>query len=75
MRWINKRKRKNRKKGHFIVGKFLRCGWNNEYGRYINCSYSDFQKEGRITHLLLREQGYMCCYCMRAIAYKSHTDI
>lgn len=75
MRWINKRNRRNRKQGHAIVGKFLRRGWNKTSGRYVNCSYSDFQSEGEITHLLLREQGYFCCYCMRKISYKGHTTI
>lgn len=75
MRWINKRNRKHRKKGHSIVSKFLRRGWEKESGRYVNCSYSDLLREGQMTHLLLHEQGYMCCYCMRAISYKGHTTI
>lgn len=75
MRWINKRNRKNRKQGHAIVGKFLFRGWDKVYGRYINCSYSDLLREGKMTHLLLREQGYMCCYCMRSISFKRHTTI
>lgn len=75
MRWINKRNRKNRKQGHAIVNKFLRRGWDKTLGRYVNCCYSDLQGEGKMTRLLLREQGYLCCYCMRAISYKSHTTI
>lgn len=75
MRWINKRNRKNRKHGHAIVNKFLLRGWDKTLGRYVNCCYSDLQGEGKMTHLLLREQGYMCCYCMRVISYKGHTTI
>lgn len=75
MRWINKRNRKNRKQGHAIVNKFLRRGWDKSLGRYVNCCYSDLQGEGKMTHLLLREQGYLCCYCMRTISYKNHTTI
>ncbi len=75
MRWINKRNRKNRKQGHDIVGKFLQRGWDKMNGKYINCSYSDIQGEGELTHLLLREQNYLCCYCMRSISYKGHTTI
>ena len=75
MRWINKRNRKNRKQGHAIVAKFLKRGWVEQFGRYINSSYSNLQGEGKMTHLLLREQGYFCCYCMRTISYKRHTTI
>ena len=75
MHWINKRNRKNRKQGHSIVRKFLQRGWDSELGRYINTSYSDLLSEGKMTHLLLREQGYHCCYCMRAISFKGHTTI
>ena len=75
MRWINKRDKQNRKNGHAIVKKFLKKGWDNQSKRYINCCYSDLQSEGSMTHLLLREQGYVCCYCMRAISYKNHTTI
>lgn len=75
MRWINKRIKKNRKRGHAIVNKFLYRGWDKTSGRYVNCCYSDLQGEGKMTRLLLREQGYLCCYCMRAISYKSHTTI
>lgn len=75
MRWINKRNRKNRKEGHAIVFKFLHRGWDETSGRYINSSYSNLQGEGKITHLLLREQNYLCCYCMRAVSYREHTTI
>ena len=75
MRLINKRNKKNRKKGHAIVGMFLRRGWDKESGRYINCSYSDLLSEGKLTRLLLREQDYLCCYCMRTISFKNHTTL
>ena len=75
MRWINKRDKQNRKRGHAIVKKFLNRGWDKTLGRYVNCGYSDIQGEGSMTHLLLREQGYLCCYCMRTIAYKKHTTL
>lgn len=75
MRWINKRDKQNRKNGHAIVKKFLKRGWDESLGRYVNSRYSDLQGEGCMTHLLLREQGYMCCYCMRAISYKNHTTL
>lgn len=75
MRWINKRDKQNRKQGHAIVTKFLKRGWDKTAGKYVNCHYSDLQGEGSMTHLLLREQGYVCCYCMRAISYKKHTTL
>lgn len=75
MRWINKRHKKHRKKGHFIVRKFLEKGWDDKVGRYVNTTYSDLQGEHKMEHLLLREQGYHCCYCMRAISVKHKTTL
>jgi len=75
MRWINKRIKKNRKKGHSILGKFFRQGWDKVLGKYVNTSYKDLQREGKMTRLLLREQKGLCCYCMRHISYKNHTTI
>ena len=75
MRWINKRNKKNRKKGHAIVNRFLRNGWNKDFGKYVNGFYCDLQREGKIVRLLLREQEGLCCYCMRHISYKNHTTL
>lgn len=75
MRWINKRHKKHRKQGHSIVKMFLQNGWNNDVGRYINASYSDLQSERKMEHLLLREQGCLCCYCMRTISVKHKTTL
>lgn len=75
MRWINKRNKENRKRGHAIVGGFLRRGWNAETDKYINTSYDSLKGERKIERLLLREQGYHCCYCMRAISVKYKTTI
>ena len=75
MRWINKRHKKHRKEGHFIVRKFLQNGWNDEVGRYVNTTYSDLQGGHKMEHLLLREQSYHCCYCMRAISVKHRTTL
>ena len=75
MRWINKRNKKYRKQGHSIVRKFLQQGWNKELGKYVNASYDDLKGQRRMERLLLREQGYVCCYCMRKISVKNKTTL
>lgn len=75
MYFINKRNKRNRKQAHSIVNKFLHRGWNKEFGRYVNCDYSDLQHEGKMKLLLLREQKGLCCYCMRQISFKKHTTL
>ena len=75
MRWINKRHKKNRKRGHAIVRKFLHRGWNDEIGKFVNTSYADLKGERKMERLLLGEQEYHCCYCMRAISVKHKTTL
>lgn len=75
MRWINKRHKNNRKRGHTIVRKFLHNGWNGELGKFVNADYDELKRERKMERLLLKEQGYYCCYCMRAISIKNKTTI
>lgn len=75
MKWINKRHKYNRKRGHAIVGKFLRDGWNTELGKYVNSTFDDFKRKREFKRLLLSEQNYHCCYCMRSISIKHKTTI
>ena len=75
MRWINKRHKKNRKYGHAIVRKFLHDGWNKNLMKYVNTGYDELKGERKMERLLLKEQGYYCCYCMRAISIKNKTTL
>lgn len=77
MFWINKYKRNNSKKGHQITKRFLHEAWNKVQGKYVQCSYNGFKGDRRFSgpfeHLLLVEQEYRCCYCMRKLKYRNHT--
>lgn len=70
--FINKRNRKKSKKGHQFVKSFIRNCWNKELRRYINLDYGAFKSNKAFKSLLLIEQGFLCCYCMR---YLSNADM
>lgn len=75
MFWIDKHNRGKRGKGHQIVNSFLRKAWNEQEGKYVNCDFSSFKRDGKMECLLHHEQGGFCCYCMRHLAVGGHTSI
>lgn len=75
MFWIDKHNRGKRGKGHHIVNDFLRKAWNEQEGKYVNCDYSSFKRNGKIERLLHQEQGGFCCYCMRHLTVGNHTSL
>ena len=75
MFWIDKHNRGKRGKGHHIVNDFLRKAWDEQEGKYVNCDYSSFKRNGKMERLLHHEQGGFCCYCMRHLAVGNHTSL
>lgn len=75
MRWIDKNKKEFRKRGRYLVAKFLEQSWNKDLNRYINCDFSSLKKEKKLERLLLGQQRGFCCYCMRRISFKQHTTL
>ena len=75
MFWIDKHNRGKRGKGHHIVNDFLRKAWNEQEGKYVNCNYNSFKRNGKMERLLHQEQGGFCCYCMRHLTIGHHTSI
>lgn len=67
MRWINKKRGYFKQMGHHLVDSFLKEAWNEDVSSYINCTFDNYRREGKITEILLQEQHYYCCYCMRKI--------
>ncbi|MDR0895178.1 MAG: hypothetical protein LBN06_07775 [Prevotellaceae bacterium] len=75
MKWINKSNGKYRKRGRRIVENFLDRAWSEQESSYINCNYKSLKDEHRIDRLLLEQQHYHCCYCMRLVDFKQHTTL
>lgn len=75
MFWIDKNDKRRRSKGHQIVNGFLREAWNEQEGKFVNCDYSSFKRDGKMERLLHQEQRGFCCYCMRHLEVGNHTSI
>lgn len=75
MFWIDKHNRGRRGRGHRIVNDFLRKAWYVQGGKYVNCDYASFKRDGRMEDLLHQEQGGFCCYCMRHLKKGKHTSL
>ena len=75
MKRIRKSNKHYRRPGHLIVRQFLNKAWDGQLKQYVNCTYPDFKKDGRMERLLLSEQHHKCCYCMRSLGYGVHTTI
>ncbi len=70
MRWINKRNKRNRKRAHYLLNRFLNKGWNEVEQKYVNCDFDAFKVMNvgrRIKAILYSEQDGYCCYCMRKL--------
>lgn len=65
MRYISKYNFK--KKGHAIIGRFLRRQWDKEAGCYFNLNYNELKRDKSFKYLLINEQHGFCCYCMRRL--------
>lgn len=61
--------------GHHYVMKFLNDAWNEDLGKYVNCTFKDFKKNRNFERLLLQEQRGLCCYCMRNLSLGKHTTL
>lgn len=75
MKRIRKSKGHYRRLGHLIVKRFLNKAWDKALKQYVNCTYPDFKQDGKIEHILLEEQHYKCCYCMRDLNNGRHITI
>ncbi len=60
----------NRAQGNHIVDNFLSEAWNNIESRYLGADYDGLNSKkyrNQLIPLLLNEQEYRCCYCMKSI--------
>lgn len=71
MRFIDKNNPKFRVKGLNINKKILKNCWTGK--KYINLNYYLVNKE-KLSEHLIKEQGGLCCYCMRRIRMKDDED-
>lgn len=72
MIFIGKNNR-NSKKGHKYVQSYIEQCWDEVSHKYINLNFDDFKRNKRFKYLLLREQGFRCCYCMRHLKGETTT--
>lgn len=76
MRYINKTLRKT--DGNSLIDEFLSSNWDSSNTRYNMIQYKDnwnFRNTLRpnLKQLLLEEQMYLCCYCMRKLTDNNTT--
>lgn len=45
----------------------MEMAWNEDLQRYIGCTFDNLRSQHKLTKILLQEQHYHCCYCMRKI--------
>jgi len=60
--------------GHRAVDYFLASSWDDSSSKYVNCKFDDLRSQKRLTRILLEEQHYHCCYCMRDIDLGDSVD-
>lgn len=65
MRWIDKKDAFCSSRGHSLVNSFLERQWDEVDGCYVNCDFDTFKRNEAFKELLLEEQAWYCCYCMR----------
>ena len=59
-------------KAHAIINRFIDEQWQADSRQYINLSYEFFSTK-ELKDLLLAEQGYLCCYCMKRLSENEST--
>lgn len=66
MRYIDKTEQEGKQKAYTLLKRFIDEQWQDDANCYINLTYKDFSNN-ELCDLLLKEQQYYCCYCMRHI--------
>jgi 5-methylcytosine-specific restriction endonuclease McrA len=64
---------KNGKKGHKYVQSFIKRSWNEDEHKYVNLDFDGLKRSKKFKYLLLREQGFRCCYCMHHLKGETTT--
>jgi hypothetical protein len=72
-------KETNRVQGHTLVNNFLISRWDDATSCYSEIGYNSIEFRNQVKQLLklllLHEQQYRCCYCMREIANDDTTTL
>jgi hypothetical protein len=66
MKYIDKKIAKFKDHAYHILETFIQGQWRQDANQYVNLTYEDFRNE-EFRDLLLKEQDYFCCYCMKRI--------
>ena len=67
MEYIDKTNPDIKKEAYRLLKEFIDGQWQRDISCYVNLTYKNFDKSN-LRSLLLNEQKYFCCYCMRSIS-------